>query len=141
MTFEQLQTTIQDTIKADAWFTDLPVLIEARGNLEAELDRTIGEMGLCLVITTPWSSMAKEHRARAVLQTEVLITAAESPLTNQTGKTSAEAIDRLIPLLHGKAVEFSSLRCSGHQAEDIPGMAVFSVKFSVTISHQPSLAS
>lgn len=133
MTLEQLQNDVRDYIQAHAWFAGLPVVVEAAGDLEQELEQALNELGLSLVVATP-TSHRSDPGNRAYLTVELVVAIAETPLTNQTGKTTIQALDRLIPHLHraplGEGKPLSFLR---HETEDIPGMAALRVHFEVGI--------
>lgn len=133
MTLAELQTEVRNWIQVDGWFASLPVLIEAAGDLEQELERSLNELGLSIVVATP-SSRRRDVGSRAYLTVELVVAVAETPLTNQTGKSAAEALDRLIPRLHraplgeGQRMEFTR-----HESEDIPGLAAFRAHFEAGI--------
>lgn len=138
MTLRELQETVREAIVADNWWADLDqaILIEAAGDFEQSLDRSLNELGLSVVVASP-SSQLMADGPRAYLEAELVVALAEIPLTNTTGKHAAEALDRVIPLLHGKRLAGSlKLNFSGHETEDIPGMAAYRARFTGAIIYR-----
>lgn len=138
MTFSQLQQIVRDMILADSWFAGLPVLVEARGDFETELQIQLDKMGVSVVVATP-DSAAKEDAPQPHVVAQVVVAIAEIPLTNNTDKHAAEALDRIIPLLHRQRIGGPGsprLSFQGHDSEDFSGMAAYRVRFAVGITHQ-----
>jgi len=138
MTLRELQQLLREAIVADEWFAPLDesILIEARGDFEQTLERAVNELGLSIVVATP-SSQTMEEGHKAYLNVDVVIAIAELPLTNTTGKHAAEALDRVIPLLHRKRLAGPlQLNFSGHETEDIPGMAAYRALFKGAIIYR-----
>lgn len=139
MTFEELQSAVRDVLTADSWFSSLPVLVEARGDVEQELQRALNELGLSVVISTPQSRQSSDNAKRPLVEVTVLVSLAEMPMTNQTGKTATQALDRLIGLLHGHSFSThgaTRLLYRDHRTEDVPGMNAHSVNFTTKIVHE-----
>lgn len=143
MTFTQLQGIVREMIVANAWFAEVAeqVLVESRGDFEVEMQKQLDRMGLSIVIATPESS-SKGDAPLPHVEAVVVVAVAEMPMINESGKTAAEALDRLVSLLHHQRIGGPGsprIRFTGHDSEDIAGMAAYRVKFAVGITHQFNL--
>jgi hypothetical protein len=135
MTLTELQSKVRDHIAANLWFADVPVIIESAGDFETELEIALQKLGLCIVVATP-ASVVKERGVQPYLTVQVVVAIAETPTVNQTGRHAGEALDRLIPLLHRMPLGGAGAGClyfAAHDAEDIPGMAAYRIRFEANI--------
>lgn len=135
MNFADILQGTKDRVEADAWFADLPVIIDVAGDLENQLEQALARLGLACVIAVRSSRNIQTDSSRPNLQCELGVMLTEIPTTNNTGKHALEGLDRIIPLLHAETIGDPllgpELRYQNHDREDAPGTATYVATFTV----------
>lgn len=108
----QLRQLVADRLSADAYFTDIPVFTEKKGDLDNEigrslglLDNTGGKIGLCVIVMAPTAGVAKPNLPGPHLDTISLVVHVEEAVmlntgASGTGKAASDCAERVAALLH-----------------------------------------
>ncbi len=115
-----IQAALQARLQSHPWFADLPVLTEAKGDIENEIARALGalsgvdgKIGACVVILTPTAKCQNPNAPGPILDPlTVVVAAIESVTVNQgdqgTKKHAAEIAEMILRRLH----HFVSSECN-----------------------------
>lgn len=106
MTLDGLQQAVRDRIKNDTWITPVSgkavtVVDSIRGDIESQLNQSLGKLGACVVIDPPQGPVAYSN-GTVTLEGIVEIWVFENVLMNRgaagTQKTAAEICAKIIHL-------------------------------------------
>lgn len=151
--FLELQEELATRITGGAYFSDIPVLTEAKGDLNSVIDQALsgpgmqpngsGKAGLAITVVTPdGKSTGGGGDDVVVLGLTMRVTLAASPLVNDgpngIGKPPLTVLWKLISRIHGwrrnddaEPVEFQS-----YESAEIEGNLYYSADFRFPIALQ-----
>lgn len=130
---KDIQSGISAIITADSYFTGLPVITEAKGDILNIIMRALGKLGICIVIETLTGK--PEHAAIGAyrLDLDVGITVSENVLINQgaTGskKAASAVVARLLCILNPNASRgVPAWAESFNLVDDSGGLLIYQIK-------------
>lgn len=107
-----IQAALQARLSSHEWFADIPVLTEAKGDLENEIARALGtvtetnsKIGACVVILTPTAHCKNQNAPGPCLDPlNIVVDVLEDVLINQgdtgTKKHAAEIVEMVLRRIH-----------------------------------------
>ena len=95
MTLPSLQVALLEVLARDPWLKkrDVAVLAEDKGNIIAEVDTKVQQLGLVAVITTPGLRGDAPDSPEATGNSDVYITCFENPLLNRNKANRTTALN------------------------------------------------
>lgn len=135
--FSSFQTELRDLIIADAWLSEIPVVIEEDGDYDAELGRVLyegglstnasGKVGIAMLIMIPEGTPGDDVDQVPVTDFTIQIGITENTVTNRNGtngigKTYLQVVERLAELLTNYRPHpgIPPMRWAGYQAVPDP---------------------
>jgi hypothetical protein len=105
----KLQFAVVQRLEADPywWFegpdgpAQIPIITEKKGDLIAEINTTIGQLGVCLVVVTPTFRFFDPDSLNGEGYAEVNVLFYENVLLNNTGVHACDGCEHAVTQLHG----------------------------------------
>lgn len=101
---KDIQTEVSSLLTADAYFSGIPILTEARGDLLNQLQRDLGRLGIVVVIETLTGKPEHASAGSYTIDLMLGITVTENVLINQgasgTRKPASAVVARIMCLLN-----------------------------------------
>jgi len=108
---ENLQLDVTERLRSVAWFADVTVLMQTKGDVEAEVAEALGTLheksgkyGLVAVVILPSAESAEANIPGPRLELKVKVQVIEAVLMNRgaegTGKTASQGALRVLNALH-----------------------------------------
>lgn len=151
--FLQLQTDLAAHITGGAYLSDIPVLTEAKADLNSEIDQALagggvkgngsGKAGLAITVVTPDAkSAAAGGDDVVVLALTMRVTLAVNPLVNNSAngiqKQPLAVLWKLISRIHGwrRHDDAEPVELQSYEANEIDGNLYYTADFRLTIALQ-----
>ena len=98
-----LQDEIAERLRSDTFFASVPILAERPRDLGYEIERTLGELGLVVIVSPPEpANFSATGRPAKFEDLRLLVRVVEDPVLNdiETGPDGAQAAEQILALLH-----------------------------------------
>jgi hypothetical protein len=101
---KDIQTELSALITADSYFSGIPILTEARGDILNQLQRALGKLGIVVIIETLTGKPEHASAGSYTVELSLGITVTENVLINQsasgTRKPASAVVARIMCLLN-----------------------------------------
>jgi hypothetical protein len=101
---KDIQRELSGVITADSYFTGIPIITEARGDILNQIQRALGKLGICVIIETLTGRPEHASAGSYLIELNVGLTVTENVLINQgstgTRKPASEVVARIMCLLN-----------------------------------------
>lgn len=102
---------LKTRIEAHAWFEDITVIIEDKGNIENDIQVALGtitekhaKIGACIVILAPRAKCPNPNAPGPIIEPLIVLSVLEDVLINQgdtgTGKAALQIVEMLMRRIH-----------------------------------------
>ena len=102
---------VKARIEAHAWFADLPVITEDKGNIENDIEVALGtltekqtKIGACIVLLAPLAKCPNPNAPGPIIEPLIVVSVVEDVTINQgatgTGKPALQIVEMLMRRIH-----------------------------------------
>jgi len=96
------QERLVNLIAADAYFSDVPVLSQRKGDLLNEIDAMLNNIGIGVLVMLPKIAYEGEMN-HVMLGLTFAVFVSENPTINTTGKPAEAVMEKIFQLVHWQA--------------------------------------
>jgi hypothetical protein len=89
-------------LTADAYFSDVPVLSQRKGDLVNEIDVMLNQIGLGVLVMLPKITYQGQVN-QVMLGLSFAVFVSEDPTINQTGKPAESVMEKIFKVIHWQA--------------------------------------
>jgi hypothetical protein len=144
-TLADLRQDVADMLEADAYFVDIPVLTEKKGDIANEIDRALGQLttkggkiGICAIVMSPLARVSKQNIPGPYMDPIAVIVHIEENVTVNTGadgtnKACSDVAERVLALHRDSPSDGRGrplIAESIGSAEPVSGDLAYDVRFS-----------
>jgi hypothetical protein len=134
---DTVQAQVAAAIQADEWLAlhGVEAIAENRLDVEAAIERALGEVGICATVLTPSLDYAGDSATGAPMleMPELVVSVAETAANRERAGacTALDAALRIALLLHSDTMALKSIR---QTFEETRSLTVVSITFAATIT-------